>query len=793
MATELFWRLGSVGNWFTPDNWATGIVPGAGDTAIVRSGEAIISSSQPRSITGETIMLGGSESSSPVTLKAVDVTFEGSGSGASEVNTTLTVTGSHSHRVNATLIAEGNTSFDGQIFVQAVGGSLTIDSESNGTSPGRFSFLNTDRKAAMVVSQESSLLLTGDTFFNNGLIQIEGSANIDAGATFTGKGGVFLLENGGEISIEGNVDQSQQIAFGDGTGELTINNIAEFDGIISYEQLPLSSEGELTIGVAGGRIDLPGVQAQSVKFVQGTGSKGTLHLYDGPNGTGEVVAQLTMQMVNDHLEPVPRNSSTLSSDDFSLSSDGEGGTLVTYSPGGATHLHASLPTPVVATAGSVVPLTTILLQSFGTADMPFGGVWLLPTEPSENTPTDVKYWAKPYTSPEWFIGDQKVDKAKFVTDLANVTLHVGNQIDNPASFRVQVTEDRTGPNAEWITYDAWTVDPVIAQLVQGTGSVPSRPTPEAVVSSALAFAAIYGDGVVLNTNLCNWIADNVAAGAGASLPLPNTSLDPTLNADGGFWRIAYKGTGPAPVQDWSNLVQPGDIVRMGWLKPENGLASGHSTTVLGHVNAEGEILFYDNIDWINDKEYIGIHPDNYWLHTNPQDITIYRLDPKQQYLIEGTNLKEVIQGSVHNDLIRPGGGADTINGGPGNNEIQGTTAQLNGITIADFNLGDTLSFTDLNPAHMRVSYDEEAGTLDIFVKQDEVASITLPTPPKGESFIVTPDGACGTIIELASKKTWMSTDIRELLANPDSGGIGHAASAFAKGHHGSHQQYDLLI
>ena len=86
---------------------------------------------------------------------------------------------------------------------------------------------------------------------------------------------------------------------------------------------------------------------------------GTLFLYAGPNQTGGVVAELTMRMVTDKLEPAP---STLSSVDFALSVDGNGGTLITYSPGGATYLLASLPTPVIAEPGDVVSLTSMLVE-----------------------------------------------------------------------------------------------------------------------------------------------------------------------------------------------------------------------------------------------------------------------------------------------------------------------------------------------------------------------------------------------------------------------------------------------
>ena len=106
-------------------------------------------------------------------------------------------------------------------------------------------------------------------------------------------------------------------------------------------------------------------------------------------------------------------------------------------------------------------------------------MWLFPSQPFDNTATNVGYWGSPNVTPEWYIGDQKVEKATFVTDISNVTLHAGNQIDNPASFQVRVTEDASGPGAEFITYNVWTVDPAIQEAIRGPGYVPAAaPTPK---------------------------------------------------------------------------------------------------------------------------------------------------------------------------------------------------------------------------------------------------------------------------------------------------------------------------
>ena len=75
------------------------------------------------------------------------------------------------------------------------------------------------------------------------------------------------------------------------------------------------------------------------------------------------------------------------------------------------------------------------------------------------------------------------------------------------------------------------------------------PTAEVVVKTAEAFAQVYGDGVIPNTNLCNWIADNVAAGssgaigAGGDVTLINSTLvGNSAGANGGAVRVGSNGS-----------------------------------------------------------------------------------------------------------------------------------------------------------------------------------------------------------------------------------------------------------
>jgi len=735
MATQT-WIAGKTGDWFTAANWTSGSVPAVGDTALIGSGTPTIAAGAA-AIEGVTIVLGGSQVASPVTLEAIDAKFVGAGS-KPETNTKLIVTGGQpATPLNAIFLVEGNTSFDGQILVTAVGGSLTIDSQSDGTIPGNFSFLNTDEQAVMVVTQESCLLFRGQTITNNGLIQVEGGVDIGAGVAFGGTGtGFIVLENGGQLSVEGVVDSGQQVNFVDGTGMATLANTATFLGVFGFTN------------IGGNRIDVVNVQAQSANFVAATANKpGILELYAGPNQTGAVTL-LSMQLIDsESWSPLPFGQQELAMEDFAFGSDGNDGTRVTYTPQSAIVLYQSLPVPIVASAGTTIPLSTILTQSFGTATPGFYSMTLVPSVPFKGQSSiDSGYWASPNATPVWLVGGNPISASYLVKSIDDVELQAGNQINSPAQIQAQVTPPTTtGPDAVSVLYDVWTVDPSIVQAVQAAG-YGGTPTPGAVKASAIAFNKIYP--LVPNTNLCDWIADNVAAGAGASMPLPNQLLDASLNVPGGFWRIFYTGTGAAPVSNWSTLLQLGDIVRMGWFKPESGAVSGHTTTVLCVVNVPTQIEVYDNIDFVKGSEYIGIHDAAYWLYADPADITIYRLDPNQQYLILGSGLGEMIQGSVFNNLIQPGGGGNIITAGAGNNVIQGTTAQLNGITVTDFHAGDTLDFTDLDSSQGSVSYSN--GTLVVWSGGSQVAAVTLPAPASGDSFSLTSNGSGGSLIGLST-------------------------------------------
>jgi autotransporter passenger strand-loop-strand repeat protein len=733
------WISGNVGDWFDSNNWVSGAVPQAGDSANISAGTPKIDSGGE--ILGETITLGGAASGGAVALSAIDATFGPSG----KTDELLNVTGGGSSTpVNATLFTSGTTTFDGQMIVEPMNGGLTISASPDSSgAEGNFEFLDTSN-TLVLVAQESVLHLAGDIITNSAVIQIEGSLDVESGTILTGSstsGGIVALQNTGHLSVHGLIASDQQIDFVDGTTKATIAAGGTVLGTFGF--------GGPT--AAGARIDLQGVNATSE-----TVSGNVMTLLSG----GTTVATLNVQGISsDKLNP--DKTADPVTQDFTLTSNGQGGTLITYTPQGPTVVSASMPAPIVAPTGSLVSLSSILGQSFGAAAPNYYGIQLISPNIGVNKPTDQVYWAAE-VAPAWYINGVRITGNYVVQPGDNVQLLVGNNIGDPAGIQVQTTPTVTGDSGVYVNYSLWTVDPTVAAQVTASGSVAGQPTPQDVVNAAHALSALFPD--IPNNFSCNSIADDVAAAAGATIPLPNVFYDPNLNAQGGFWRIAYKGSSSSnPPQDWSLLVEPGDIIRMQWFKPDMSQdEAGHSTTALSFVTsgASGELItFYDNAapGPGGAGTVIGVHDDDYWERADPASITIFRLDPNQQYLISGSSQSEVIQGSVYNNLINPGGGADTITAGAGNNEIQDTTAHLNGITVTDFHLGDELDFTDLDPTKATVA--RAGNELLISSNGTQVAEINSPAVlPPATAFITTSDGTGGTLVQLTSMTadTWAS-------------------------------------
>lgn len=652
---NLTWVAGAAGHWLDQGNWVPAGVPGPGDTLTVQSGSPAMASI---TIVGEIIRLLG-----PVTLSLLSATFEPGPNGAVNIYVSG---GDDENPTHATIEFAGTNSFLGNIFVEAAGGgSLTI----NGKSPD--STFVIEEKAFLFGSQESLLSLASGRFTNNGIIHIEGVGVIGEAATLVGSGGWIELDSGARLEVDGTVGARQSVNFGDGTATLVLTDPATFKATIG-----LTDRG-------GDRIILEGMRARSADF-----EDGTLSLYAKKNLKGDLLASIRIELINPaDFGPLARDEQTLASRDFDLSKLDKTGTLITYDPRGPTYLEGSLPLAAVGKPGETISLEALFESAFGTAKPHFKGLKLLPSNTGDPADAAQSYWGQPgiNTVPPiesgWIVNGKAITKATVVKKGDLVSFRVGNNIDGPPQIEAQLTSASKGRKAVYQTLDVWAVDRAVVDLIP---AVPGRPTPADVLASAAAFEAVYG--TVLNSDLCNWIADNVAAAAGATMPIPDAELISTDNVSGGFWRIVYSSSAEAvPVQDWNTLVAPGDIVRLQW----ETTGGGHTTTVLG-VNEDGTINVFDNIDMIDGEHHIGAHDDvAYWKKTDPASITIYRLDPNHEYLIEGTRRAEYLQGSVFDDLIlarlgadrifgsigddelRGGGGADKLRGGPGDDLLTG--------------------------------------------------------------------------------------------------------------------------
>ena len=706
---------GGDGSWTDPANWtaagtgATG-APLAGDTVLVGAGTATLGGSAG-SVYATSIHLQGS-ATAPGTLLMDEATLDKS--------TSLVVDGkAQDGRVEFA----GTNVLGGSMTASSIGGSLTLDLASQAGA----NTLTVGQKAAIVAGQGAAIAITGGTLANGGNISAYGTITIDASVSLADASGLFQIDNGGTLVIEGAIGASQQIIFGDVQGRLEVGDIGGFAAAVeSFQQ--------------GDVIELLGVAVTSIAPAPG----GFTVTYGPDNATATFSV----------------GTETDGTGTFQMAPDGKGGTNITFVATDPILLDASMPVAAVGTATQMVPFTTILTNAFGSVPTGYAS-YTFNARTNAGALSSMSYWGQsqqdpPATGvlPGWYMADSTTNEMKPIANgtqlgmsqLSSVYYEVGNCIVSTAEFTVAAALNPDGSVAENLTYHMWSVDPSVSTYVPGL-TVPNATTQ---TSSIAVYNQVYDN--VLNTDDCPWIADDVAAGAGATMPWQNVSTDPAANQEGGFWRIAYRGT-TGSLNDWYTQIRAGDVVRMGWAGLNGqGTEVGHHTTSIYQVVGAGPdtvALVWDNNDFKNDGnvDYIGLHQATYWDATTPETVTVYRLDPAQQYLIQGSGGGEFIQGSVFNNLIQPGGGGDTIAAGAGRNEIQGAIADLQGDAVTDFHAGDWLDITDLAPDGASASYDADDGMLTVG-NGVQTVSLTLMAGLAGP-FATASDGNGGTVVSVA--------------------------------------------
>ncbi|MCQ8239640.1 Hint domain-containing protein [Rhizosaccharibacter radicis] len=701
---------GGDGSWFAATGWTTSNGPDgaplAGDHVQIGQGSVLLDG-RAGPLRATDVQLGG-PAADPPTLQLQNIDID---------STSAIVIAGAAHA--AQIDISGQVTLDGAMTASSIGGVLRIG-PSDGAAGGT---LTIDSGAFLAAGAGAAVKVAGITLTNDGLIDAIGRVDLSRATSLAG-GGTVEIDHAG-IAVVGTVDSGQNVQFDDDTGRLVLNDVGNFHGWIQ--------------GFApGDAIVVHGAAVGAVSYVNG---------------------MLTLSYNGSTIGSFGINTSSYYEDvagKFVFSPDRAGDTVIRYQATKPFVNDATIPVAAVGAATDMVSLRSILVNAFGSVPQGFASYTLYTREPN----TDLTgYWGQATQDPPgspvsqaWFRQNQngtvtELDGVAGVTvtaaDIDNIMFRVGNNIDSRSWFQVTVAGTDCNP-VERLNYHMVGVDPHVNSFDPGV----SIPDAQSQTESIDRFNAFYTD--VQNSDYCPWIADDVAAGHGATMPWQDESTDPDDNREGGFWRIVHNGL-DEPVADWYKLIKKGDVVRMGWAGLDGDGLGQHTTSIYKVVDDGPHTVakVWDNNDYRNDGniDYIGMHEATYWDATVPQSITIYRLDSNNQYLIQGTDVGEYIQGSVFNNLIEPGLGADTIAAGAGNNEMRGSAADLDGDSIVDFHAGDWLDLTDLPFRTAALAYDADTGGLDVS-SDGKAAHLVLPAGLARE-FALAADGAGGTLVTLA--------------------------------------------
>ena len=356
----------------------------------------------------------------------------------------------------------------------------------------------------------------------------------------------------------------------------------------------------------------------------------------------------------------------------------------------STFLFEMLP-PEIGDPGTEISLSTILTDAFGAGWDGYTEFSLAWYGAAALSAWDFRYWDPndPSVS-KWLDNGTAIQVSTTssynLTDVtasqvSDFTLKLGNDIAPYLFLTVPIGND---------TFIQYEINVVAPGLQAAPSGVDGEPTPADIVASAYRYAAVYTN--VPNPNDCGFIASDLTAAAGAPLDdVESESLDPTQNNSAGFWRVVYRGSDPNPVSDWQTLLQPGDVVRMGWTG-----GGQHTTTVLS-VNSDDTITVFDNENTVgNGPSFISVHTVNYESVTIPTTITIFRLTTDHLYLIDGSAGGQILNGTPQYDNeIITSGETQTVNCGPHNDVVEITAASTGTMTINGGGGQDTVVYTDL--------------------------------------------------------------------------------------------------
>ncbi len=458
--------VGGSGDWFDASAWSdAGGQPGAplaGDTLLLGGGTVSVTAADVAAngrLDGETVVFGGTNAA-PAVL-SVDAAVFGPAM-------RLAVGGSDA---TGTLLAAGQTWYNGQIAVTALDTALTLAIAADASGAGTLTLTS---QSDVVVGQEGGLLVTGGELDNDGVIVVEGSMTLAAGTTLGGfpsgtepENAEIRIEDGGTLSVAGAVNGGATVQFGDASGLLAIADPSAFYGTITR-----MGTGD-RIDFAGATVQVPSAGSSYVT-VTSNGTTTTLYVgtIDGGAGT------------------------------FSAASDGHGGSLLTYAPA-VTQTLAFLPLPAVAGAGGSVSLASLLQSSFGSIPAGYTEYSLASFSAAALAKDTFQYWVNP-NGPvptqvgSWTIGGTPVPANGSIdyylplsgtysvtgAGASNAQLLAGNQIMPANEVTVPIAFDTAGNPTETVSYRVQVLDPAVMSPTAGEGRV----DPADIVASAQRFA-----------------------------------------------------------------------------------------------------------------------------------------------------------------------------------------------------------------------------------------------------------------------------------------------------------------
>ena len=304
------WNPGTTDDWYDTASWTTttpatttttvaNSYPLPGDTAVIGSGIAKLIGSEAKNsgtFSGNFVTLGSASGTGE--LELVDATVGGFFN--------VTTAG------DAALLSNGVSTFNGNIYAQNAGATLTLGSFDNGSQAGNLelqqgSFSVGETLAFQgTVTVEGRAAFTAPTVVNNGTVNLIGNTNSYVNASpnavaepfnhdtgdVTGTG-TFNLQFDSKLEIDGAVAAGQTIQFGGADTELSLANPAGFAGQVtgfgvgdqidfaktafdSSETAAYSATAQtLTLSNASGVLaTLQGVQAQTGTLTVGNDGSG---------------------------------------------------------------------------------------------------------------------------------------------------------------------------------------------------------------------------------------------------------------------------------------------------------------------------------------------------------------------------------------------------------------------------------------------------------------------------------------------------------------------------------------